>query len=68
MSTMAIMDMLVMSKAGNGSARGTEYAAVKRETHRRYAIELKRRIVEKTFSPGHRYRHIVTTQEKPEFQ
>ncbi len=28
MSTMAIMDMLVMSKASNGSARGKEYAAV----------------------------------------
>ena len=41
MSTMAIMDMLIMSKASNRSA-----------THRRYAMELKRRIVEETFAPG----------------
>lgn len=41
MSTMAIMDMMVMSKASNRSA-----------THRRYAMELKRRIVEETFAPG----------------
>ena len=52
MSMMAIMDMLVMSEASNGSARGTEYPAVKKETHRQYAIELKRRIVEETFAPG----------------
>src|SRR5271166_2135032 len=49
---MANMDTLIMSGASNRSAGRTEYAAVKKETHRQFAIELKRRIVEETFAPG----------------
>jgi transposase len=52
MSMMAIMDRLVMSEESNGSAGGTGHPAAKKETHRKYAIELKRRIVEETFAPG----------------
>jgi len=52
MSMMEIMDRLVMSGASNGSAGSTGYPAAKQETHRQYAIELKRRIVEETFAPG----------------
>jgi transposase len=52
MSMMAIMDMMVMSEASNGSAGGTEYQSVRRQPHRQYTIELRRRIVEETFAPG----------------
>ena len=41
-----------MSGATNGSAGRIGKQAVKRETHRQYAIDLKRRIVEETFAPG----------------
>jgi transposase len=41
-----------MSGATNGSAGEISKQAVKTETHRQYAIDLKRRIVEETFAPG----------------
>ena len=47
---MAIMDM-IMRKASNESASGTD-TAVRKQVHRQYAIDLKRRIVEETFAPG----------------
>jgi transposase-like protein len=52
MSMMEIMDRLVMSEESNGSAGGTGHPAAKKQSHRNYAIELKRRIVEETFAPG----------------
>ena len=51
MSMMAIMDMLIMSEESNGSAAGTEYPAIRKQAHRQYTIELKRRVVEETFAP-----------------
>ena len=52
MSMMAIMDMIVMSEESNGSAGGTEHQSARRQPHRQYTIELRRRIVEETFAPG----------------
>jgi transposase len=51
MSMMAIMDRLIMSEESNGAAEGTEYPSVRRQPHRQYEIELKRRVVEETFAP-----------------
>jgi transposase len=41
-----------MTGATNGSTSGTGKQVVRKETHRYYAIDLKRRIVEETFAPG----------------
>ena len=48
---MEIMDRF-MSEASNRLAGDTEYPTVGKEVHRKYAIELKRRIVEETFAPN----------------
>ena len=49
---MEIMGRLVMRNASNESANGTESLTVRKQVHRQYAIDLKRRIVEETFAPG----------------
>jgi len=52
MSMLAMMDMMIMRNASNESASSTEYLAARKQVHRQYAIDLKRRIVEETFAPG----------------